>query len=114
MRYKVTPINIENGATVLFNDIEDFQNEFIGDEYYINLLNEIYEEIDLPFVGKVPAGDVLWSFYKMNGKDLDWDYLVEDLAAQEEDYILDELVQYGEMYYDNYKIVDLNFEAEEE
>jgi hypothetical protein len=50
----------------------------------------------------------------MKKKDLDWDYLVEDLAAQEEDYILDELAQYGEMYYDNYKIVDMNFEAEEE
>lgn len=114
MRYKVTPINVENGATVLFNDIEDFQEKFIGDEYYVNLLNEIYDEIDLPFVGKVPAGDVLWSFYKQNRKDLEWDYLVEDLAAQEQEYILDELEQYGEMYYDNYKIVDLNFEAEEE
>ena len=114
MRYKVTPINVENGATILFNYIQDFQNEFIGDEYYVNLLNEIYDEIDLPYVGKVPAGDALWSFLKMNEKDLDWDYLVEDLAAQEEDYILDELAQYGEMCYDNYKIVDMDFEAEEE
>lgn len=114
MRYKVTPINVENGATVLFNYIQDFQNEFIGDEYYVNLLNEIYDEVDLPFVGKVPAGDALWAFYQQNEKELEWDYLVEDLAAQEEDYILDELAQYGEMYYDNYKIVDMNFEAEEE
>lgn len=114
MRYKVTLINIEDGKDFWFDSIEDFQDEFIGDEYYVNLLNEIYEEIDLPFVGKVPAGDVLWSFYKQNGKDLDWDCLVEDLAAQEEEYILEELAQYGEMYYDNYKIVDMNFEAEEE
>lgn len=114
MRYKVTLLNVENGATVLFNDIQDFQDEFIGDEYYINLLNEIYEEIDLPYVGKVPAGDALWSFYQQNGKELDWDYLVEDLAAQEEEYILEELAQYGEMCYDNFKIVDMNFEAEEE
>ena len=114
MSYKVTPINVENSAEVLFDYIQDFQNEFIGDEYYINLLNEIYEEIDIPYVGKVPAGDVLWSYYKENEKDLEWDYLIDDLAAQEEEYILDELEQYGEMYYDNYKIVDTNFEAEEE
>ena len=115
MRYKVTFINLEEDDTEwLFDSIEDFQDEFIGDEYYINLLNEIYEEIDLPYVGKVPAGDVLWSFYLKNGKGSDWNYLTEDLAAQEEEYILEELAQYGEMYYDNYKIVDTNFEAEEE
>lgn len=114
MRYKVTLLNVENSAPVLFDYIQDFQNEFIGDEYYVNLLNEIYDEVDLPFVGKVPAGDALWSFLTMNEKDLDWDCLVEDLAAQEEDYILDELAQYGEMYYDNFKIVDMDFEAEEE
>jgi hypothetical protein len=114
MRYKVTLLNVENSAPVLFDYIQDFQNEFIGDEYYINLLNEIYDEIDLPYVGKVPAGDALRAFYQQNEKELEWDCLVEDLAAQEEDYILDELEQYGEMYYDNYKIVDMNFEAEEE
>ena len=74
----------------------------------------MYEEIELPCAGKVPAGDALWSFLKMKEKDLDWDYLVEDLAAQEQEYILDELARYGEMYYDNFKIVDMNFEAEEE
>lgn len=114
MSYKVTLTNVENGAEVLFDYIQDFQNEFIGDEYYINLLNEIYGEIDLPYVGKVPLGKLLWSYYKENGEDLEWDYLVDDLAAQEEEYILEELGQYGEMYYDNFKIVDTNFEAEEE
>lgn len=114
MRYKVTPINVDNSAAVMFDYIQDFQNEFIGNEYYINLLNEIYDEIDIPYVGKVPVGDVLWSFYRQNGKDLEWDYLTEDLATQEEEYILEELAQYGEMFYDKYKIVDMEFEAEEE
>lgn len=114
MRYKVTLIKPEDDKVFWFDSIDVFQNEFIGDEYYINLINEIYDEVDLPYVGKVPAGEVLWAFLQKNDKEVVWEYLTEDFAMKEFKFILDELAQYGEMYYDNYKIVDMNFEAKEE
>lgn len=86
--------------------VDDFLDDALTDEVVIEILNELHEEIEVPGIGIMPAGEVI---FKMTDGDKinyrpKWDVVCEDIFAMEREYLEEELVMHGETVYYGYHV----------
>ena len=90
----------ENGEFIgEYEYLIDFVRDEICDEDVVEFINECYEEIELPVIGKVPAGKVIYKI--LSGGDR-WDDVVEGYLQDEVDYI-DDTINISEDYSVSYR-----------
>ena len=84
----------------------DFVRDEICDEDVIEYMNEIFDSIDIPMVGPVPAGKIIYKI--LSGGDR-WDDVVEGYLQDEVDYI-DDTINISEDYSASYRGFFIKYE----
>lgn len=107
---KIKSNSIFGDATPDFEylNIESFLEDFVDDSVIRDWLTEIYDTIEIPIVGKIPAGDLLYAL-RQQGYEVFWDDLIADYFMSETEYIEDELAFNGELEWNGYLIYDSDF-----
>jgi len=107
--YKVT--NLETGEKKEYSDLEDFLDDIKTDETIIEWLDEIYPSVEVPFIGEIPSGELIYKLtnWNKNDKSVDWNVLEESWMDMETEFIQSEL-SYGvdEMDYGCYRINEIS------
>lgn len=97
-----------------YSCVEDFLRDMLTDEDVIELLNEIYGEVEIPAIGMMPAGDVVFRMTRGDNYTYrpDWDEVYDSVLQNEIEYVEDELATTGEVIYNGYKLTDTDFSEE--
>lgn len=111
IKVKTNSIFGDTASEYEYPDIESLLEDFVDDSVIRNWLNDIYDTIDIPIIGKVAVGDLLYSL-REQGYEVFWEGLVGDYIMSEVEYIEDELTSDGEMEWNGYLIQNTDFGME--
>lgn len=108
--YRVT--NFDTKEVEEFEDIEDFLRDKMSRDEIIEWMNQICGSIEIPYLGEMPAGEVLYKLTNGYANSVDWLAIEDDWIESETMFIRDEL-KYGEVNYGYYLIEEIEEEKEE-
>lgn len=100
--------NDEIAQEVEYDDVESFLEDYIDDDIIQEWLNDLYEEVNIPIIGKIPVGDLLHSL-REQGYEVFWDDIVMDYLSFNVEDIEYELMASGATYWGGYEIRDPEF-----
>lgn len=102
--YKVT--DTKENTIFYYNDLRDFVEEHMTIDDVIEMLDDIYEPVDLPIVGKMHISTIV----KNLASDDDLDMLLNDEIDYETDNLIYEVEHYGPSDWGDYKISEVEEE----
>ena len=101
--------NPNEESTLEFATVGYFMEDFINDDIVEQELNEIYEDIEIPCIGNIPAGKAIRTF----ADDWQWAAICDDFAGGWIEFIEDELAISGECEFYGLKFIDTDFVEED-
>lgn len=102
--YKV--IDKTDDTISYYNDLRDFVEEHMTIDDVIESLDDIYEPVDLPIVGKMHISTIV----KNLASDDDLDMLLNDEIDYETDNLIYEVEHYGSCNWGDYEISEVEEE----
>lgn len=102
--YKVT--DTKENTISYYDDLRDFVEEHMTIDDVIERLDDIYEPVDLPIVGKMHISTIV----KNLASDDDLDMLLNDEIDYETDNLIYEVEHYGSCNWGDYEISEVEEE----
>lgn len=102
--YKVT--DTKENTISYYDDLRDFVEEHMTIDDVIESLDDIYEPVDLPIVGKMHISTIV----KNLASDDDLDMLLNDEIDYETDNLIYEVEHYGSCNWGDYEISEVEEE----
>lgn len=94
---------------IKLEDVRDYIEDNVSGDYICEYLNDLYGAIDIPIIGKVEVGNVIYQLADVNR----WGEIADDIIANEAENVEYELKHYGKVYW-NGENLELDEDEEDE
>lgn len=96
-------------STLEYLSVDHFMQDYFCEDFVEQELNNIYDDIEIPYIGKIPAGKAIRT---LNDDYWKWISICDEFASSWTKTIKHELATSGRCDFRGFKIIDTTFKGE--